>query len=321
MRPTAIVLLAAFACLAAEGREAAPVSVHEWGVLVYGEDDESGMVLGQSSPDPEPAAVRAPVVYFHGPAFSGTFTVALPGGDFTTTYPTPDTTECNFAQWRVEGSWSREREAARDDALRSHPDFGADWSAVESMMLSTGTGGSSRYLFYECTLSPDMLEPSNWLAPVQYDGEEILLPPLLSIPEAPDPELLVLTLGGDGPLMWRGDGSQLAEAGLTGLDWQAYSRTGVVRTLMDWDNGSLAPDEIDVMWDTWEPWALRREDPEGYVIFTELWPQKVAGISRISLQTDGGQPVEYSRFFLGALVISGDVPVRHVSPDEGEDLR
>ncbi len=324
MRFTAAVLLAALACLAQTAREAAPVEVHEWGVLVYGEDDDMGMLLGLPGAE-TPPAVRAPVVYFHGPEFSGTFTVGLPTGDFTVTIPEPDRQECDTAVWSLEGSWAAEREAPERAAsfLRDAPSGGsAHWSDVESMMLSTESGGLSRYLYYECTLDPELLQPAAWTAPVQYDGRELLLPPRLSIPEAPgNPDLLIVTQSGDGPVMWRGGGWELADSGLGGLDWMPYARTEAMNVLMDWGVELLEIDEMQALWNTWEPWAVRRDDPEQYVIFSRLRPEKVETLSRISLQTERGRPVEYSRFFLGGLVVSGDVPVRHISPDEGDDLR
>lgn len=324
MRFTAVVLLAAFVCLAQTGREAAPVEVHEWGVLVYGDDDDGQMLLGQPGAH-VPAAVRAPVVYFHGPEFAGTFTVGLPAGDFTVTVPEPDELDCDVAVWNLSGSWTSEREAPDRAAslLRDVPSGGsADWSEVQAMTLATGSGESSRYLFYECTLDPEMLQPSAWTAPIQYDGGALLLPPLLAIPEAPgDPDLLIITRSGDGHVIWHGTGEELAESGLEGLDWSPYSRRVAMGVLLDWGSELLEIDEMDVLWDTWEPWALRRESPEEYVIFSQLWPEKVETISRISLETEEGQPVEYSRFLLGALVLADDVPVRRISPDEGADLR
>jgi hypothetical protein len=121
--------------------------------------------------------------------------------------------------------------------------------------------------------------------------------------------------------MWRGTGSELAEQGLDGIEWSEYQRTEAMRAMMDWGAELLEPEELEVMWDTWEAWAVRRDSPDEYVIFTQLWPEKIERISRISLETEEGHPVEYSRFLLGALVVWGDAPVRRVSPDWGEDLR
>jgi hypothetical protein len=325
MRFTAAALLVALSCLAQAGREAAPVEVHEWGVLVYGDDDDMGLTLGQPGPDVA-EAVRAPVVYFHGPEFTGTFTVGLPAGDFTVTVPEPDVLECDKAVWTLEGSWSAERESAAraaDSALRDLPGAGrADWSEVPAMMLSTGSGELSRYLFYECTLDSEMLEPSAWTAPIQYDGRALLLPPMLSIPEAPgNPDLLIIGRSDNGPVMWHGGGRELADSGLEELDWTPYTRTDAMGVLLDWSAELLELEEVEALWDTWEAWAVRRDNPREYVVLSRLWPEKVETVSRISLETEEGHPVEYHRFLLGALVVAGDVPVRHVSPDWGEDLR
>ena len=326
---TAVLILAltALACLAETGREAARIGVHEWGVLVYGDDAQSGMLMGLPEDRTEPAAVRAPVVYFHGPEFQGTFTVTLPGGEFTQTLPEPSELECNVAVWELDASWERERRDSADptalSASRGVPAGGdPHWADVASMMLRTGTGAVSRYLFYECSLRPALLEPDAWLTPVAYDGSELLLPPLLAIPEVPlDPELLVLAQSGDGPVIWRGTGAQLAEAGLEGLEWSPYSRDLAMRALMDWNGTLLEPDELGVMWDTWESWAVRRDNPEGFVILSPLRQDKLGLISRLTLDTEYQNPVVYSRFYLGALVLSDEVPVRRVSPDEGQDLR
>ncbi|MBD3277742.1 MAG: hypothetical protein GF388_05530, partial [Candidatus Aegiribacteria sp.] len=72
------------------------VQVHEWGVVQTDEVtpfavgarrgylDDHGIIQ-----PPEAMAVDAPVVWFHGPEFTGSFTVEVTDGYFTTLIPEP----------------------------------------------------------------------------------------------------------------------------------------------------------------------------------------------------------------------------------------
>ena len=81
----AILVLTAVACTETE-RVLAPIQVHEWGVLTWnGGDPVLSGVPGTPYPVSQPPddggfLLRAPVLYFHGPAFSGTVTVKTNNG-------------------------------------------------------------------------------------------------------------------------------------------------------------------------------------------------------------------------------------------------
>ncbi len=73
------------------------IYVHEWGAITFAEEVTIGAVPPsdphENSPihnDWDEPLARAPVVYFYGAFFQGTFTVTVPSGRFIETWPAPE---------------------------------------------------------------------------------------------------------------------------------------------------------------------------------------------------------------------------------------
>ncbi|MCD6588399.1 MAG: hypothetical protein J7K88_07600, partial [Candidatus Fermentibacteraceae bacterium] len=81
-------------------------SVHEWGVVVFEENQLPAICGGPWDNSVEyieyEAEAEAPVVWIYGEPFQGTFSVTLGDSEtITSVYPAPDLFSGNSAQWEV----------------------------------------------------------------------------------------------------------------------------------------------------------------------------------------------------------------------------
>jgi len=283
------------------------VVVTEWGIV---EIDRSaclavGAPEGPSLPLPvDPSyCVEAPVVWFQGADFSGTFTVETPGR-LTVTYPFPDAVEegdtgmPSTAVWRLAASSlpimeqiERMVEESPAPAEQSMGHFGwaADiWREVRTHFLhGTGSVWMERFLYYEC-LVDDLFD-----APVEDDADW----PFGGM-EVP---AMVFRTGTDGA-------PEAAACRITGtlpgegLDFAAYDRGLLLSTLCAWSIPGFGSDRLEALADTWE--TRFTTVPEGAMLIVFPIPGEYHDrISTISLRTDQELQVAYKRLFLGMVTV------------------
>ena len=280
------------------------VEVHEWGAVtftqenvIFGADPGTDPHAAPIPPDQweEPLA-RAPVVYFHGEPFSGTFTVNVAAGSFIELYPVPgslmDTSPMpeypsGTAMWNITmaGPYSEEGGMpGRERALTScvTPELLEIWREPPAMLLQFEDGSSEKFVYYECRLNSP--------------ADSAYYPVLMT---------------GDGPALdpeWEGEILRCVRTGESvalELDseeaTEALEPSDVHQLLCDWSGGHMKSQELQAMWRTWEDWVLGGEwSGDTLEIFT-LPGSTVEGISSISLETDEYMLVEYRRFFLGMI--------------------
>jgi hypothetical protein len=270
------------------------VYVHEWGVVTFSQEtvtfgaDPSMMDFVQPyDPDQwEDAVVRAPVVYFYGEPFSGSFYVNAAGGSFIETWPEPDSTMQtgpitgeghNTAQWQID--WSipgndRDGAGAVDAISCISEELLELWCKPPSMLLGFRNGLSGKFIYYECSLQP---VENGYYYPVVYGPEGV------GLSDSYQDELLSFVKTPSGVTMLNPPDGEIVEL------------------LCDWAGGTMKSQELEAMWLTWEDW-IRQGSWQGDTL--QVFPLSettVDNITTISLATDGYQYVEYSRFFLGML--------------------
>lgn len=280
------------------------VSVHEWGVVEL--DESQPGVVGipdgyvdadeyfQEYPEME---VRAPVVWFHGAECTGTFSVELQGGSFTTLIPRPDSI-VHLAIPSVEGSdvliafWEDLKlveeqlpiDGMQGDDLDQGP-FQLDcftyavpmWREVPAnYVLHPGGGYQDRFIYYESGM-PLPSELRGYYYNCQ--GEALLF-------FAEDGKLACVRADPEGEME---------------IEGERLSQDEVVSTLCGWGDNAFKSEEILALWRTWRPVLRTRCELEGEeIILFPLTPEQEDAISRISfLPDDPSVQVSYERLFLG----------------------
>lgn len=265
------------------------ISVHEWGVVLV--DEVVPMATGAPPGtvlEPAPMLVDAPVVWFHGPEFTGTFSVELEEGYFSVLLPNPfeisdelvDDSEISgtLASWdglkfpdTASGDECMEMSVSdRLDAFDWDMDI---WRRVPSLgVIHPATGYEDGFIYYECSASgilenPQQLPEGERIEVREYQGD--LMPVLVRDSSFTDTERATLT------------------------------ENEVLEVLARWGGGGFMDEEIRALWSTWEPHLKTRclEYGEALAIYP-LSPEQVARISTITLQPDQPYEVEYSRLFL-----------------------
>lgn len=274
------------------------IRVHEWGVVTFTSSgtEATGAPGGFYGHDPFGALlVDAPVVWFHGAPFSGTFTVRANAGFITTAYPEPsghfEGQTPRAAEWRIAGRMPVPfAEAPRPTVPENTPfrwamDF---WRDVPCLDLYTPEGHYlDRFLYYETGI-PDGLHS---LIGVDIDNGRQLAgfysPYGLGITTGPEPEVRgvrIIPL----PYLRERDSMRLP----MGTD-------EILATLCDWAGGNLKSHQIEALWQTWEPFFSDRPRGERWLLFP-LPPETVEEISTIQLVLyDSRVEVGYHRLFLG----------------------
>ncbi|OPL17649.1 MAG: hypothetical protein AVO35_09480 [Candidatus Aegiribacteria sp. MLS_C] len=266
------------------------VQVHEWGVVTFIE----GSVVPGSDPatvshwqtpfqqDPEQEmVVRAPVVYFYGPAFSGTFVVRAGSASFIETWPTPASMTdgpCATASWNIIGTSARE-----EGGTPGYPpgtgcipeDLLELWREPLSKNLLFDDGGSESFIYYECSIDGGT---GAW-DPVRTSEDGFSLDPDYAGP--------VMSFARDGGSVVMVDPPE----------------EEVIETLCDWAEGTMKTKELEGMWATWEEWIYGGSWQGDTLLIFPLPQSTVEGITGIELITDGMMEILYSRFFLGVLSV------------------
>lgn len=283
------------------------VYVHEWGVIevdmgfptaggaMWGYLDDHGTLEPYTG-----YAVEAPVVWFHGAQCTGTFTVRVNEGYFTILHPPPDSLwqeECerraspgNFSiQTGIWRDVSLTRDVPEDEESLSvaYETNGFSWAipfwrdVPANYVTVPGASYQDRFLYYECTqntLGEYISGSSYGRRTYGYRGEALVFQEEDGEVTArrADVEETVTTLGG------------------------VLSLYEVLEIICGWSNNRLKSQEIQALWDTWEPALRQRCIREGLdVMIFPLSPEQVESISSIHFRPDGTNPVEYARLFLG----------------------
>jgi len=280
------------------------VYVHEWGAVTFTEET----VIFGANPltDPnsdfippyqweEPVA-RAPIVYFYGAQFSGTFTVSVHSGNFIELLPFPDRLESTSpmppqqsynAVWEI---WDTTQD--KDYLAEEYSCVSADmleiWRKPQSYVLEFNDGSQEKFVYYECALVPSS-EDDFYPALLQEDGA-ILHPDYT------------------GPAMWFvKDGGTVTLDRISGDDplQGIITATGpqniYPEILCDWAEGSMKSEELVSMWETWESWIFDGSWSGDTLVVFPLPDYIIEGMTTIDLQTDDYHDVVYSRFYLGIL--------------------
>jgi len=277
------------------------VYVHEWGVvqideaIPMAEGAESGIIDANGMLQPEfSLIVDAPVLWFHGPEFTGTLTVEVQNGYFSLLSPKPVMVstsdesipalieeEISVAVWEGlkfthENTFSVDRRST-DDLITGDGFLWAMpfWREVPSLTVGYETVSyTDRFIYYECSASNLLVEHDPLLncesdAIVFYDEGGKLTADLVTV---------------------NGNRNTIETA---------MSTDRILSILAGWGDEEFLDEEIEALLQTWEPSLLRRCLLYGQrVIMFPLTEEQVESISTIDLQTDQGYNVEYSRLFL-----------------------
>lgn len=263
----------------------AGIFVHEWGVVTFTGESVAMVsdpdILSSFQPPPfqddDQMVVRAPVVYFYGEPFSGTFSVTAASGTFIETWPEPAFTDGRVASWSLTAS-NGESDPDRWSSVGRMPCISPEllelWRSPPSMALDFLDGSSEKYIYYECSLAP---EAQDSYYPVSYGpgGPEL------------DPEY-------NGNIMR----FVRTENGVLPLEPPSE---GMVPLLCEWAGGSMKTQELEGMWKTWEDWIYRGSWSGDTLAVFPLPASTVELITDIELITEEWVLVEYSRFYLGMM--------------------
>ncbi|MCD4776000.1 MAG: hypothetical protein K8S15_08130 [Candidatus Aegiribacteria sp.] len=278
------------------------VFVHEWGVVLIDEVlpvaigaergflEENGMLQPYYS-----MIVDAPVLWFHGPEFTGTMTVEVQNGYFSLLIPIPSTiSTCDetIPVFRDEENYL----AVWDDLSFSHSDGMPCDRPVDKEGISTEEGFQwampfwrevpaltvsyepasyvDRFIYYECSAAhlfgeQDPLEDFLRGAIVFHEEDGKLAADLVVAPR------------------------NRIRIEIAVLD------EGILEVLSGWGGDEFLDEEINALWKTWKPGLLTRclSYGETVVVFP-LTDDQIESISTIDLRIDQGYSVEYSRLFL-----------------------
>lgn len=303
MKTAVLVLLTAFAlafCITPD--ELPHISVQEWGVITWNDEDPvvtstpENQVLFPTGPvvtDPDGYAVRAPVLYFNGPEFSGTVTVRTDNGAIFDIYPSvldgnrthsSVSWTCSFSNERIEeygdyrgmapGEWNYQM-----------------WRVDPALTITDALNWQDKFLYYET--APETVDFLPYLPQTESVCEEYR-----------DLQALVIKRRADGVFFSECTLGELVYGG--DMEYIAISPDGVMRVLFDWSVGILEPEQMDALWRTWSSWILFDNSGErlygnGMVLY--LVPDELTQrISTITVEPDETDyPVDLYRYLLVAL--------------------
>lgn len=281
------------------------VYVHEWGAVTFTEEQvffgTAPLEDGIPAPIPpdhwdEPLA-RAPVVYFYGAPFTGTFLVNVASGAFVETSPQPvslsdgrgmpDLPETYTALWSVAAEPASGGSSGREsDAPACIPaDLLESWRRPPSHEIEFSSGAVEKFIYYECALTPT--DSSSFLPVLFADGHALLEPGYSG--------QTVRFSRNDG-----GVGAALFEAGLPVRRVSLEEGSPeMVEILCDWAGGTMKTEELEALWDTWRGWVTGG-DWTGEELFLFPFPAgTVERMTTIQLIPDQTLRVETTRFFVG----------------------
>ncbi|NOQ21045.1 MAG: hypothetical protein GQ565_00135 [Candidatus Aegiribacteria sp.] len=245
----------------------------------------------------EPVA-RAPIVYFYGEHFTGTFTVSVHSGSFIETLPIPESLVSTstkpsqhsyHAVWNISSTSDGQSENTIE-AGRDYPGILSElleiWRKPPSFLLEFEDGLKEKFIYYECLLNPS--------------SEDDFYPVLLQNNGA------VLHPDYTGPVMRFVKRMETVNMELI-TEWPVsgqivYNKVpNVPGILCDWARGAMKSEELVSMWDTWKTWIYDGSWSGDTLLVFPLPENTIEGMTTIILRTDDYREVEYSRFYLGIL--------------------
>ncbi|MFO7626278.1 MAG: hypothetical protein R6V62_03345 [Candidatus Fermentibacteraceae bacterium] len=289
----------------AEDRELPPIFVHEWGVLSWSGPDFSfsgSPFVPVPVSDPDGMMMRAPVLYFHGPEFTGTVTVRTDNGLLSHIYPEASDggVSNGFCSWTGSFTYDSAAASLRETAApienRRSP-FPLPrwpyhlWRTGESMTVTTSCA-TEGFLYYETT--PDdlgFLPCSNGGQPVSEEWGQV--------------PAIVLT--------WSETGPRFAECRLGDIpgpgDEAFVTMTPdlIHRTLRQWSRNVIDIEEVDALWNTWTEWfsggfAEGGSYPRGLLLYP-IPESLLSNLSTIEVVPEGPSqyPTRVRRLILAAV--------------------
>jgi len=283
------------------------VYVHEWGAITFCEDQitlgsipETDQLEPYTEPDDsDHLVVRAPVVYFYGAPFTGSFQVSLPSGSFIETLPTPESISwagqssesINLATWRINGStqeFPEDGSWSSIDGTSITPELLQSWRLPPCMTLTFPEGVIEKFVYYEAALAemgsddlyPVLLTEQGAVLHPDYDGPFLRFEKTLEGVEVLDE---------DGEPVFRGL--------LDDYSVDAFFQ----EVLCQWAGGSMKSQEIQAIWETWKSWILEGGWNGDTLLVFPLPYSSAENVSSVYLETDQNFNVEYERFFIGIL--------------------
>jgi hypothetical protein len=289
----------------AEDRELPPVFVHEWGVLSLAGPDFSfsgSPFAPVPVPEPDGMMMRAPVLYFHGPEFTGTVTVRTDNGVISHVYPeaSDGSVGSGFCSWT--GSFGYDSD---DSSLRGMAAPIEDrrapfplprwpyhlWRTGESMTVTTFSATES-FLYYET--APDdlgFLPCSRGGQPVSEEWGQV--------------PAIVLTLSETGLLF-----AECSLGDTPGPGDEAFMPMTpdlIHRTLRQWSRNVIDIEEVDALWNTWAEWfsggfTEGGSYPRGILLYP-IPESLLSNLSTIEVFPDGPSqyPTRAKRLILAAV--------------------
>ncbi len=286
-------------------REYETVFVHEWGVVLIDEviptarGAERGYLEGNGMLQPYYSMiVDAPVIWFHGPEFTGTLTVEVKNGYFSLLIPLPVAiSTCNdgipivrdeenyLAVWEDlsftdEVSMPSDRPVDRRGVFDESSEEGFRWAMpfwrrVPALTVEYEPASyTDRFIYYECSAS-NLFEEHNPFG--SYEGSSIAF-------HEEDGELMADLL--------------IAPGNRISFEL-SLSDEGILDILSDWGDNEFLDEEIKALWNTWKPSISTRCIMNGEtIILFPLTDEQIESISTLNLETDQGFNVKYSRLFL-----------------------
>jgi len=272
------------------------VRVHEWGVVWFGHDrivataDPAStwdLYSGPYTPD-EPICAEAPVVYFHGPDFTGSLRVEAVTGDFTVSYPTPSAVTPDALVWRFSAASSEQQHPAEElVAERMLPRWPVEsWREVPANWLVLDDGSRERFVYYETEIPASEFPHARRIVEEQRVDQGMLIRP-----------------GPDGlehmPVAAR-------DVWTAKLSWEfeELTRERAVSTLCSWAGGQLKTPEIEALWDSWSGHLSSGSMQGDAVLLFPVPADQVWLITSLSMEIDGDLRPEFHRFFVGMVGVS-----------------
>jgi hypothetical protein len=304
MLVSAALLAAALTSQQAGSLEMPEIQVHEWGVITF----DACLATCEAAPDsiqplvPDyPAVDRAPVVYFHGPEFTGTFTVTATDGVISDLYPvSPMTTAGQSFSWEISTSltWPEDRDSRRGLRYSTSTWDMSGWRLPYSLWLRTSDGMEDGFLYYEATVNTTSGFPVRYMQDLS-----------AAISLNPDLPAALIVPGEDGPKVVSAERlsilpgfAQVREARI------CSSPSDLQSILYQWSIDTIDIDEVDILWSTWSEWFLDRglaDLPEGCGLLLYPLPADLQDLaSTLELTTDQGFQVSYRRFLICAVPVT-----------------
>lgn len=291
------------------------ISVHEWGVVLY----SAGSTTAVGSADYDPlmsVCVDAPVLFFHGPAFSGDVTVCSLG-EIVHPYPEPDVLSGGLTG-DLGGLGSAVRWTGLDifpEAPSDMPVMEADdglqlpgfgwaaylWRIPEASWVSRSSDSfQDRFLYYEVDLTGvGFPVPLAGYAPAFSPDPELFTGQVLEFRRDPYGTVACTQ---DQPVV---DVLSASDQSSLPIDADRMSRVVVPEAIREWCGSILTEEELQAMWSTWEPYVMYGDWPGDRLLVFPIPEALVERISLIIVSPDEDQPVTLHRFFLGMFSLEG----------------